>query len=73
MKLYKNKEYDENHWDMVSAVEVKDWLQDHGKFVSIAQSERIVEQMDFNEDGAITNDDFFNCITAKLLIIKFTS
>ena len=39
---------------MVSAVEVKDWLQDHGKFVSMAQSERIVEQMDFKEDGAIT-------------------
>ena len=45
-------------------------MTNHGKRITICQAEKVVEQMDFDEDGVIIYDDFLVVITARLLSIK---
>ena len=50
--------------------EVQWWLENHGKYVTDRQAKKIVEQMDFDEDGFCDYNDFLAVILARILTIK---
>ena len=47
--------------------EVQYWLENHGKYITIRQAQKIIDQMDFNGDGMIEYDDFLATILGTWL------
>ncbi|CBY09977.1 unnamed protein product [Oikopleura dioica] len=66
-------DYDDDGSLTIDAEEIKKWLQEHGKFVTKEQSEKVFHQMDFNNDGTIKYDDFLALVTARLLTLSLTA
>ena len=50
--------------------EVQYWLENHGKYITIRQAQKIIDQMDFNGDGMIEYDDFLATILGITLYYK---
>ena len=46
----------------LDAHEVQYWLENHGKYITIRQAQKIIDQMDFNGDGFIEYNDFLATI-----------
>jgi len=67
---YNFQEYDEDKSSRVGPDEVKAWLGNHGKYITMCQAQRIVKIMDFDKDGHILYHDFLVFITARLLTLR---
>jgi len=67
------KEYDANGNEGITAEEIKVWLNEHGKHVTLSDAKRIIQQMDLKDDGNITYDNFLILITARLLTLTLKS
>merc|ERR1711970_244697 len=68
LKLF--DEYDKDGSHQLDKYEVQYWLENHGKYITIRQAQKIIEQMDFNGDGFIEYNDFLATILARLLTIR---
>jgi Ca2+-binding EF-hand superfamily protein len=55
----------------VSGLEIQTWLSMHGKTIPILQADKIVELIDFDQNGRIDYEDFLVVITARILSKKF--
>ena len=47
--------------------EVQYWLENHGKYITLRQAQKIIEQMDFNADGYVEYSDFLATILGTWL------
>merc|ERR1712242_504051 len=68
LKLF--DEYDKDGSHRLDKYEVQYWHENHGKYITIRQAQKIIDQMDFNGDGMIEYDDFLATILARVLTIK---
>ena len=47
--------------------EVQYWLENHGKYITLRQAQKIIDQMDFNADGYVEYSDFLATILGTWL------
>ena len=56
---------------MVTAEEMKSWLERHGRKLSPGQAEAIINQMRLGDEEGLTYESFLVMITARLLTILY--
>ena len=52
------EDFDAENSGTLEAKEIKNWLERHGKYVSLLQANQIINLMDFDYDGKIEYHDF---------------
>merc|ERR1712130_1060086 len=65
------QEYEKNESKLVTADEMKSWLERHGRKLSPGQAEAIINQMRLGDEEGLTYESFLVMITARLLTILY--